>query len=136
MLTFANTYEDLYSRKNEERKDEEDSEARLENTDDHADDSNTEDNEQDRHVPEFTVKEKGKSAVSKGIKAEDLKGADKDTTKMTHEIFNMIMKNSISPSSWKKVMVTVIYKTKKITGRSVPFHNFFKLFSTMKNNKL
>ena len=53
---------------------------------------------------------KGKSADSKGIKAEDLKGADEETTKMIHEIFNLIIKqNSMTPSSWTKVMITVIY---------------------------
>ena len=31
---------------------------------------------------------KGKSAESKGIKAEDLKGADEETSKMIHEVFS------------------------------------------------
>ena len=89
--TFAKFYEDLYSNQNDERKDEEDNEARLENTYDQADDGeNIEEDERDRHIPEFTIKElsiaigclkKGKSADSRGIKAEELKGTDEETTK-------------------------------------------------------
>ena len=56
----------------------------LKSTCDHADDDFGDD-EQDRHIPEVTMKElmiaidslkKGKSADSKGIKAEDIKGTD------------------------------------------------------------
>ena len=47
---------------------------------------------------------KGKSADSEGIKAEDIKGADEETTIMTLEFFNLIIKqNSMPPSSWKNV---------------------------------
>ena len=54
--------------------------------------------------------QKGKSADSKGIKAEDLKGADEETTKLIHEVFNLIInQDSMTPSSWKRVMVTVIF---------------------------
>ena len=53
-----------------------------------------EDDEQDRHIPEITM-----------------------MIAMIHEIFNLIIKrNSIAPSSWKKIQRT--------TGRSVVFHNF------------
>ena len=107
--------------------------------------------EQDRHIPEFTMKElsividslkNGKSADSKGIKAKDLKGADEETTKMRHEIFNLIIKQiSMTPSSWKKVMITVMYKTGDVTKPenyrptcSLP--QLYKLFSTMIYNQL
>ena len=51
----------------------------------------------------FSLK-KEKSADSKGIKAEDIKGAEEETTKMIHEIFKLIIKeNSIAPSSWKRL---------------------------------
>ena len=51
-------YEDLYSRKNNDRKDEKDSDGRVENNCDHADDDeNIEDDEQDNHTPEFSMKE-------------------------------------------------------------------------------
>ena len=77
----------------------------------------------------------GKSADNKGIKAEDLKGADEETTKMIHEVFNFIIKqdSSMTSSSWTKEMVTVIYKKReldknqKITDQPVPsecFTNF------------
>ena len=46
---------------------------------------------------------KGKSADSKGIKAEDLKGANEETTKMIHEIFKLVIKqNSMTASSLEK----------------------------------
>ena len=77
MQTFC---EDQNSRWNIERKCEKDNDGRLEN-----DEENIEDDEQDNHIPELTMKEpiiaigsleKWKSADSKGIKAEGLKGAD------------------------------------------------------------
>ena len=74
------------------------------------------------HIPEFTVKElivaidslqKGKWADSKDIKAGDLKGVDEETTKLIHVFFNLIIKqDSITPRSWKNVMITVICKNK------------------------
>ena len=67
-----------------------------------------EDNEQDRHIPELTRKalmiaidslKKGKSADSKGIKAEHVKGVDEETITMIHESVNLIIKqNSMVPS--------------------------------------
>ena len=81
---------------------------------------NIEDDEQDKHIQEFTMKElsfatdshkAGKSSDIKGTKAEDLKGGDEETANIIHEIFILIIKqNSMTPSSWKKVMVTVIYQ--------------------------
>ena len=63
----------------------------LKNTCDHADDDeNIDDDKQDKHISESTVKEmsiaidslkRGKSADSKGIRAEDLEGADEETNK-------------------------------------------------------
>ena len=85
---------------------------------------------------------KGKSADSEGINAEDIKGADKETTKMIHEIFNLIIKqNSMAPSLWNKGMITVIYKT----GDATKPENYrpicglaqhYQLFSTMLYNRL
>ena len=49
-------YNDLFSIKNNEIKDAQDSEAGLENTCDHPDDD-IDDDEQDRHIPEFATKE-------------------------------------------------------------------------------
>ena len=105
---FAEFHEDLYSNKNDERKEKQDSEAGPENTCDHADDDK-EDDEQDRHIPELTRKElmiaigslkKGKSADSKGIKAEDINGIDEEIITMTHEIFNLVIKqNSMDSNS-------------------------------------
>ena len=47
--------------------------------------------------------EKGKSAGNKGIKAEDLKRANEETTNMTQEGFNLIIRqNTMTPSLWKK----------------------------------
>ena len=72
---------------------------------------------------------KGKSADSKGIKAENLKGDDEETTKMMHEIFNLIInQNCMTPTSWKRVRVTVIFKkgtrrNQKIIDRTVHSHN-------------
>ena len=60
---------------------------------------------------------KGESADSKGIKAEDIEGADEETITMIHEIFNLIIKqNTMAPSSWRKVMITVIYKNGDATN--------------------
>ena len=84
--TFAKFYEDLHSNKNDEGKDEEDNVVTMLTMM-----KNIEDDEQDEHIPELTMKElsiaigslkKGKSADSKGIKAEDLKGDDEETTKI------------------------------------------------------
>ena len=77
---------DLYSSKNDERKDKQSSEAGLENTCDHPDDD-IENDEQDRSLnsPEknsrFAIDslQKWKSADSGGIKAEDIKGAGEKT---------------------------------------------------------
>ena len=110
-----------------------------------------EDDEQDRHIPQLTMKElmiaidslkKGKSADSKGIKAEDLKRADEETTKMKHEIFSLIIKqNSITPSAWKKGVISVIFKE----GDGANPENYrpicglpqlYKLLSTMIRNQL
>ena len=47
-------------------------------------------------------------------KREDFKGVDEETTNLTHEVFNLIIKqDSMTPSSWKKVMITVIYNKGK-----------------------
>ena len=73
-------------------KDKQGSEARPENICDHSDDG-IENGEQDtRHIPEFNRKERETSADSKGIKAEVIKGADEETSKMIYEIFNLIIK--------------------------------------------
>ena len=112
--TFAKFHEDLYSRRNGERKDEKDNDGRRENNCDHADDDESfEDDEQYNHTTKFTMKEliiaidsliKGRSADSEGIKAEDLKGVGEETTKMTHDVFNLIIKqDSMTPSSWKRL---------------------------------
>ena len=125
----------------------------LEDIRDHADDAeNVEGDEQDNHIPEFLLKElssaidslkRGKSTDSTGIRVEDLKAAHEEATKMIHEVFNLIVKqnsmtNSMTPSSWKTVMVTVIYKigdpTKPENYRpicSVPM--LHKLFSIVYN---
>ena len=42
---------------------------------------NIEDDEQDRHIPIFTMEELSIAIGSQESKAEDLKGADEDTTK-------------------------------------------------------
>ena len=56
----------------------------------------------------------GKSADSKGIKAEDLNGGDEETTKKVHQVFIFIIKqNSMTPSSSKKDMVAVICKKRR-----------------------
>ena len=67
---------------------------------------------------EFTMKEwiiavdsleKG-NIGSKGIKADGSKGADEETMTFVHEIFNLIIEQgSMTPSSWKRPMITVIY---------------------------
>ena len=57
----------------------------------------------DERKHELTSLKKEKSADSKGIKAEDLKGADEETTKMIHEIFNLIIKrNSMGKKLWSQ----------------------------------
>ena len=113
--------EEIWESKCNKRNDEKDSEARPANTCDHADDD-IEDDERDRHTPEFTRQElmiaidslnKGKSADSKGIKAEDIKGADEETTAMIHEIFNLIIKQWL-PTHGKS---SVIYKKGDVTNR-------------------
>ena len=69
---------------------------------------------------------KGRSADSKGIKAEDVKGADEETRTMIHEIFDLIIKqNSMAPSSWKQLRKET-RQIQRTTGRSVVFHNFTK----------
>ena len=56
-----------------------------------------------------------KSVGSKGIKARDLKETDEETTELMRDVMNVITKQgSTTPSSWKKVMVKVLYKQKKI----------------------
>ena len=119
------------------------------NTCDHADDD-FEGDEQDRHIPEFSRKEliiaidslkKGKSADSKGIKADDIKGADEETTTMIHEILNLIIKqNSMAPSSWKNVMITALYKKCDVTNPEncrpiCGLPQLYKHFSTMLYNR-
>ena len=52
--------------------------------------------------------QKGKSADSKGIKAEEKKGADEEATIMIHEIFNlMITQDSMASSSWTLVIAVI-----------------------------
>ena len=79
--------------------------------------------------------QKGTSADSKEIKAEDRKGADEETVKMIHEVFNLIIKqDSLNPSSWKKVMVMVIYKKRGPDNiRKLP--NAIQAFPTMIYNR-
>ena len=131
-------------------KNENDNEARLGSTCDHADDD-AEDDEPDRHIPELTMKElmiainslkKEKSADSKGVKAEDIKGADEEATNMTHEIFNLINEqNSMAPSLWKKVVIIMFCKKGNATKpeNCSPICGLVqrcKLFSTMIYNRL
>ena len=62
---------------------------------------------------EFT-RSKMKSVGSKGIKARDLKETDEETTELMRDFMNVITKQgSATPSSWKKVMVKVLYKQKR-----------------------
>ena len=82
---------------------------------------------------------KRESADNKGITAEDLEGADEETTTMIHEVFNLIIKqDSMTHSSWKKVMITVIYKKgdPENCGPFRPHPQLYKLFSTMILNRL
>ena len=85
---------------------------------------------------------KGESADSKGINAEDIKGADEETITVLHEIFNLITKqNSTAPSSWKKGMITVIYKKRDATNPEncrpiCGLPQLHKLFSTMPHSRL
>ena len=56
---------------------------------------------------------------------------DEETTKMIHEVFNLIKQDSMTPNSWTKVMVVVIYRK---GARQTPklktnlfFTNFFSI---------
>ena len=56
---------------------------------------------------------KKKSVGSKGVKARDLKWTDEETTEWMCGIINVVIKqDSMTPSSWKKVTIKVLY-TKK-----------------------
>ena len=60
---------------------------------------------------DFHPQKKGERLTAKGITAEDLKEADDETIELMQDIFNMIIKqNSLTPSTWKKVMLNVIFK--------------------------
>ena len=74
----------------------------------------------DRRIPEITTEEL-QSAISElkkwqipdsnGIRAEDIKASDDETTDMVRQLFNEIIKrNNITPEEWKKVKIKVIYK--------------------------
>ena len=55
--TCAKFYKDLYSRRNDERKDEKDNDGRLKNNCDHADDDeNIKDDAHDKYIPQLTMK--------------------------------------------------------------------------------
>ena len=78
---FAEFYKDLFSRKQDETKDNQSSESRLESICDHPNDD-IENDEQDSHVRDFAKHQltaandclkKRTSADSRGIKAEDIK---------------------------------------------------------------
>ena len=59
--------------------------------------------------------QKRKSVGSKGIKARDLKWTDEETTEWMRGIINVIIKqDSMTPSSWKKVTIKVLYTKKAI----------------------
>ena len=56
-----------------------------------------------------------KSVGSKGVKARDLKWTDEETTEWMRGIINVIIKqDSMTPSSWKKVTIKVLYTRKAI----------------------
>ena len=141
---------DLYSSKNDERKDKQSSEAGLENTCDHPDDD-IENDEQDRHILEFTRKEftvcnrqspKMEIGGKRGNQSRRYQRSWRKDILVVHELFNLIVKqNSITPSSWKKAVIQVIYK--KGDGAKPENHRPFcglqqhyKLFSTMRCNPL
>ena len=136
-LFFASPFHD--------EKDEKDNESRLENTCGHADDD-SEDDEQDRHIPEFTRKEltvcnrqspKMEIGGQRGNQSRRYQRSWRKDILVVHELFNLIVKqNSITPSSWKKAVISVIYKKgdganqenyRPICG----LQQLFKLFSTM-----
>ena len=53
----------------------------------------------------------GKSADGNGIRAEDIKACDDETTEMVRPMFNKIVKrNEFTPKAWRKVRIKVIHK--------------------------
>ena len=110
-----------------------------------------ENDEQDRHILEFTRKEftvcnrqspKMEIGGQRGNQSRRYQRSWRKDILVVHELFNSIVKlNYITPSSWKKAVIQVIYK--KGDGAKPENHRPFcglqqhyKLFSTMRCNPL
>ena len=102
-------------------------------------------------IPEITTEElqtainklkKGKSPHNNGIRAEDIKACDDETTEMVRQIFNEIIKrNEFPPEAWKKVTIKEIHKKRDVedvgncrTICSLPA--LYKLFTTVLYSRL
>ena len=99
-------------------KDDKDTDGRPENQCDSAEDGKNGNSEEEntKKSPKIRIHQaqKRKSVGSKGIKARDLKETDEETTELMRDVMNVIIKQgSTTPSSWKKVMVKVLYKQKR-----------------------
>ena len=99
-------------------KDDKDTDGRPENQCDSAEDGKMEipRMKNSKKSPKIRIHQaqKRKSVGSKGIKARDLKETDEETTELMRDVINVIIKQgSTTPSSWKKVMVKVLYKQKR-----------------------
>ena len=105
----------------------------------------------DRRIPEITTEElqsaisklkTGKSPDSNGIRAEDIKACDDETTEMMRQLFNEIIKrNNFTPDEWKKVKIKVIHKKGDVENVSnyrpiCSLPAMYKLFSTILYGRL
>ena len=84
----------------------------------------------------------GKSPDSNGIRAEDIKACDDETSEKVRRIFNEIIKrNESTPEAWKKMKIKVIYRKGdvEIVGNYRPICSLpalYKLFSTILYGRL
>ena len=121
--TFAKFYEDLYSGRNDESKRRQGHHAillKMENGNSEQEkynmvSKNEKHDDQEKQRLEITRLKKGNLWASKGVKARDLKWTDEKTTEWMRCIINVIIKqDSMTPSSWKKVTIKVLYTRKAI----------------------
>ena len=89
-----------------------------------------------------TNSNKGKSADSNGIRAEDIKACDDETKEMVRHIFNEIVKqNDFTPEARKKVRIKEIHKKGDVedVGNYRPICSLpalYKLFTTTLYSRL